>query len=330
MKKLVIIILSTCLSISVGFSQRIGVLMDSYVVERWMNDRYHICDQIKTLGGESIVEVANGNADVQVSQAKALIDDGVKVLIVVPVDIQKGLEIVDYAQEKGVSVIAYDRIIPSENTDLYLSFDNEMVGELQAKEALKHAGNGNYILINGPKSDYNAILFRKGQLKVLNPLVRKGEISIYKDIVLSNWSELDAFLEMQEVVMKLDNEIVAIIAANDALASGVISALSSNEVSEKIYITGQDAEIEAIRNLKEGSQDMTIYKPIKELAYLAAESAMKMANGKNIDQAKYSKIAGVEVKSILLKPMVVTVDNYMETVVADGHVTIDELAGEDN
>ncbi|WKK83083.2 substrate-binding domain-containing protein [Marivirga arenosa] len=330
MKKLVIIVLSTCLSISVGFSQRIGVLMDSYVVERWMNDRYHICDQIKTLGGESIVEVANGNADVQVSQAKALIDDGVKVLIVVPVDIQKGLEIVDYAQEKGVSVIAYDRIIPSENTDLYLSFDNEMVGELQAKEALKHARKGNYILINGPKSDYNAILFRKGQLKVLNPLARKGEVNIYKDIVLSNWGELDAFLEMQEVFMKLDKEIVAIIAANDALANGVISALSSNEISEKIYITGQDAEIEAVRNLKKGLQDMTIYKPIKQLAYLAAESAMKIANGQIIDEAKDSKIAGVMVKSILLNPMVVTVDNYMETVVADGHVTIDELAGEDN
>ena len=329
MKKLILIYTFLVWITLPVLGQKIGVLMDSYVVERWMNDRNYISEKISELGGECMVEVANGEASKQFEQAKKLIEAGAQVLIIVPVDIEKAVEIAEYAESKSVAVIAYDRIIPSTATDLYLSFDNEMVGELQAKWAYENAGEGSYLLLNGPRSDYNAILFRKGQLKVLNPLVKKGKIKISDDIILDNWGELNAFLAMQEKSISMLESPVAIIAANDVLASGAISALSVDMDVKPIYITGQDAEIRAVRNLKQDLQDMTVYKPIKKLAYLAAESAMKLANGEKLTQVKNNKVAGVLVNSILLEPMVVTKDNYMETVVSDGHVTIDELVAEE-
>ena len=325
MKKLLLIVLIGCAS--VGYSQKIGLLMDSYVVERWLNDRNYMCEEITKLGGECLVKVAEGVAENQLTQAKELIKAGAKVLIVVPVDIKEAVKVVDYATENGVKVIAYDRIIPTDKLAAYLSFDNEKVGMLQAEYAIKNAPKGNYVLMNGPKSDYNAILFRKGQLQVLKPYEEKGDIKILEDIVLEEWGELNAFLEMQEQSLTLTNEINAVVAANDALASGVISALGDESVVKPMYITGQDAEIRAVRNLKKDLQDMTVYKPIKDLAKLAAKSAMKLANNESINELKYTTVAGVKVKAILLEPKVVTKDNYMETVVADGHVTVDELVG---
>jgi len=327
MKKLLLIVLICCASI--GYSQKIGLLMDSYVVERWLNDRNYMCDKITKLGGECMVKVAEGVADTQLKQAKELIDAGVQVLIVVPVDIKEAIKIVELANENDVKVIAYDRIIPSNKLSAYLSFDNEKVGMLQAEHAIKNAPTGNYVLMNGPRSDYNAILFRKGQLQVLKPYEKKGDINIIRDIVLDEWGELNAFLEMQEQSLTLTNQIDAVIAANDALASGVISALGNESEVQSTYITGQDAEIRAVRNLKKDLQDMTVYKPIRDLAYLAAESALKLANNQSIAKLENTTVAGVKVKAILLDPMVVTKENYMETVVADGHVTVDELVGID-
>ncbi len=323
MKKLLVLVM--CLFTSFAYSQNIGVLMDSYVVDRWISDRNFICDKIRDLGGEVSVQVANGDAAVQLKQAKEMIASGTKVLIIVPVDIKEAIEIVDYAASKDVKVIAYDRIIPSDKISLYLSFDNEKVGMLQAEQAVKHIGKGNIILMNGPKSDYNAILFRKGQLEVLKPYVKKGDIKILKDIVLDSWGELNAFLYMQELAVTQTEQIDAVLAANDALANGVISALVDIKADKPIYITGQDAEIQAIQNLINGTQGMTVYKPIKKLAYLAATSAMEMSKGKEVKDAKINTIAGVKVRSILLDPKVVTKDNYMETVIADNHVSIDEL-----
>lgn len=328
MKKLFLIILG--LSVFSASGQNIGVLMDSYFVERWMNDRNYICNKLDELGAECTVKVAEGNSDRQLEQAKELIYSGAKVLIIVPVDVSKAVEIVKYASLHNVKVIAYDRIIPSLQTDLYLSFDNEMVGRMQAQAAYDHVGGGNYILINGPRSDYNAILFRKGQLEVLKPYIKKNEVKILNDLVLDEWTELNAFLEMQEVVLTLDDDIDAVIAANDELASGVISAIGKDGGIESMYVTGQDAEIRAVRNLKQNLQDMTIYKPIKKLAELAAQCAVQLANGEKIEGIKRTKIAGVEINAILLKPVVVDVNNYMETIVSDGHVTIDELVSIEN
>jgi len=299
--------------------------MDSYNTERWISDRNFICQRVQELGGECLIEVAKGSAELQLDQAKTLIDMGVKVLIVVPVDITESFKIVDYAAEKNVKVIAYDRVIASEKTDLYLSFDNEKVGMLQAERAVKAVGKGNYILLNGPRSDYNAILYRKGQLEVLRPYMKKGEIKLIDDIVLNSWTELNAFLAIQELALTHNEQVNAVLAANDVLANGVISALSDFEDIGPVYITGQDAEIQAVQNLINDVQDMTVYKPIKKLAFLAAESAISLSKNKLPKQATSIKIAGVNVKTILLEPMVVTKENYMETVIADNHVSIDQL-----
>lgn len=299
--------------------------MDSYVNERWLVDQKLFIDKVDQLGGEVRVEVANGDPAAQLSLAKKLINEGAKVLVVVPCDGKKASNIVALGKEAQVPVIAYDRLILNDDIALYASYDNMTVGRLQAEYALEKKPQGNYLLLNGPVSDNNAVLFRKAQMEVLAPKIEKGEVKISGDIILDSWSEIEAVMQLEEYFMSTDNLPDVIIAANDALANASIEALKSNDIDKEILITGQDADVVALRNILSKKQSMTIYKPIQPLAYFAAEAAWKLANGKEIAGYEKMIVGDLQINAVLLSPVVVNNTNYKETVVKDGHVFLSEI-----
>lgn len=315
-----------CLAAVQLSAQKIGLLMDSYVVDRWYLDQKLFTDKIRELGGECFVEVPHGDPDEQVRLGKKLIDRGVDVLVIVPSDSRKAAAIVKAANAKKIPVISYDRLILSKGLSFYISYNNTKVGNLQAEYVLKKVPKGKYLLINGPPTDYNAVLFRKGQLEVLQPFIDKGDVELVGDIVLNEWSEIEALMRIDELFSTTTIKPDAIIAANDALATGTIQALPIDMVG-KVIVTGQDAELIAIKNIIAGTQTMTVYKPIKDLAYRAAEIAMGFSKGKGPKNSIKLKSEDVEVDAILLNPLVVDKSNYKSTVVQDGHVALSEIEG---
>jgi D-xylose transport system substrate-binding protein len=321
--KILFLLLLCVVSLSLQ-AQKIGLLMDSYIIDRWYLDQKLFIDKVKTLGGEVQVEVAYGDALEQLRLAKKLIADGAKVLVVIPVDGQKSAEIVKIAKAANVPVISYDRLILSSDVSIYVSYNNVRVGELQAQYAVSKAPTGNYLLVSGPDTDNNALLFKKGQLNVLQPLVDKGKIKLIGQLTMEDWGEIGSLMKVDEFLYEKKEKPVAIIASNDALASGAIQALSA-DLKGKVIVTGQDADLTAIRFIIAGSQSMTIYKPIKPLAQLAAETAMKLSKGEPITGKTKMKSGDIEVEAILLDPVSVDKTNYKETVVKDGHVSLSEL-----
>ena len=304
-------------------AQKIGLLMDSYFIDRWFIDQKLISDKIKELGGECIIEVAYGDADEQVRLGRKMIADGVKVLIIVPTDAKKAVLIVEAAKAAHVPVIAYDRLIDTKDISFYISYNNFTVGTLQASYAMKKVPAGNYLLINGPVSDNNAILFREGQLKMLKPSIDSKKIKIIGDIVLESWSEIETMMKMDDFLASIETKPDVIIAANDALANGALQSLPA-DLAGKVVITGQDAELSAIKSIINGNQSMTIYKPIKPLAFIAAESALKLARGEKLINTIKMNVSGGQVDARLLEPIVVDKMNYKETVVKDGHIKLSE------
>jgi D-xylose transport system substrate-binding protein len=296
--------------------------MDSHVDDRWALDQKYFVEKAGDLGAVVLVEIAQGDATRQLDQAKKLLENGVKSLVIVAVNSTKAVEIVNMAKSYDVSVLSYDRLILSEGIGMYVSYDNIKVGRLQAQSAIDNAGNGNYLLINGPVSDYNAVSFRDGQMDVLQPLIDQGKITITEDIILDSWGEVNAFVALLGI--STINDVDAIIAANDAIALAVASAVDDVESLKNIYLTGQDADLSSINSIVKGYQNMTVYKPIATLAETAAEIAVKMANGEQLE-APVLEMGGIKVRAILLDPQVVTKDNIKETVVADGHVKMSEL-----
>jgi D-xylose transport system substrate-binding protein len=303
-------------------AQKVGLLMDSYFIDRWYTDQKILSARIAQLGGECITEVPNGDADEQVRLAKKLIADKVDVLILVATDGQKAIEIVDAASQAKIPVVAYDRFVNSKEVSFYISYNSLLVGRLQALYAMSRIPSGNYLLINGPVSDNNAILFRDGQLSRLKQNIDAGKVKIIGDIILGEWSEMEAMMKVDEFLLNADEKPDVIIAANDAIATGALQALPTNLLG-KVIVTGQDADLLAVKNIIKGHQAMTVYKPIRQLAEQAAEIAMKLARKEPITGASKFRSAGVEVNAILLDPIIVEISNYQATVIKDGHVSLD-------
>jgi len=296
----------------------IGLSMATLQEERWQRDRDFFVAKAKELGAEVKVQSADLDDAKQVAQAENLISQGVDVLVVIPNNASASAAIVEKAKAANIPVIAYDRLITNSDVDLYISFDNVRVGEMQAEAIVKLVPKGNYALIEGADTDNNAHLFKQGHMNVLKPYIDRGDIRIVYDQWTKDWQPNNALKNMENALTANNNRIDAVIAANDGTAGGVVQALAAQGLAGKVPVSGQDAELAALRRIVQGTQTMTVYKPVKKLAEKAAELAVALAKGQTVQADQKLNNGKIDVPSILLEPIAVTKDNIDQTVVADG------------
>ncbi|MDK8640870.1 sugar ABC transporter substrate-binding protein [Niallia taxi] len=301
----------------------VGFSLDTLQEDRWYKDKEAFEKKVLELGGEVKTLAANGVDSVQIKQAELLIAEGVDVLVVVPHNAEVSAEIVDKAHKANVKVVSYDRLIKNADVDYYISYDNKKVGQLQAQEILKKQKKGNFAYIGGAETDNNAVLFREGAMEVLQPYIDKGDIKLVYDKYTDEWQPEIAETNMKQALKENNNNIQAVIAANDGTAGGVIHALQA--IGKTIPVSGQDAEITGLKRILAGSQTMTVYKPIQVIAEDAAAIAMKAGKNEKIDTTATVNNGKIDVPSILLDPVAVTKSNIDETVIKDKFITEDEL-----
>jgi D-xylose transport system substrate-binding protein len=310
---------------------KIGLLMETYDVARWARDEEYFKQKAAGLGAEVIRAVANGDQDKQNQQADAFLTQGVNVLVVIPKDLKTAARIVKSAHEKKVPVLAYDRLILGCDLDMYVTFDNERVGYLQAKGVLEKVPEGNFILLGGAASDNNAKLLRAGQLKAIAEHEKTAgkKINILDSSFLDNWDKEEARRKISNMLTKFKAEgkvVHAIVASNDGTAGGAIAALKADGLAGKVAVSGQDAELGACQRIVEGTQTVTVYKPVRSLASAAAEIAVGLAKGESPEAIGKPLGHGLStldngakpVPSVFLEPVFVTRDNMHETVIKDG------------
>ena len=318
------LIVGQCFAASAPPSQkklRIGFAMDTLKEERWQKDKELFSKALEKEGVEVLIQAANGNAARQVSQAENLLTQNIDLLVVVPADGVSAAKIVEAAHKQKIKVLSYDRLIKNSAVDMYISFDNEEVGRLQARYLLNRAPKGNYILIGGAPTDNNAQMFRKGQMEVLQPAIDRGDIKIYADQWAKDWQASEALRHVENALTKAkkDNvEIIAVVASNDGTAGGVIAALKQQKLEGKVFVSGQDADLAGCQRIIDGSQVMTVYKPIHLLAQEAAKIALKMARNEVIPTIKSVDNGKQSVPAILLTPIQVDIKNLSDTVIKDG------------
>lgn len=305
---------------------KIGLLMDSIEQERWTKDRDFFVQKVEELGGTVTVKVAGSDPDVQFQQALEMINNDVDALVIIPVDMTVSEGIVKMAKKKNIPVISYDRLIRNSEIDFYVSTDNIDVGEQQADFLTKVKPSGNYVLIDGPTSDYNSYQLHIGWKNILQPYIERGDIKLAGERFLDDWSTEEAYNMMDEILNE-SVKIDAILAGNDALAGAAIRALKDHNIQEDVLIAGQDADIAAIQNIILGDQTITVYKPIESIALSAATIAVKMAKGKDATESMICTVNNGHrmVPAILLKGQVVNKDNIRMTVVSEGFVEEQEI-----
>ncbi|MGZ8869264.1 MAG: sugar ABC transporter substrate-binding protein [Thermoanaerobaculia bacterium] len=306
---------------------RIGFSMDTLKEERWARDKALVEQRAREVGATVEVQVANGDDAVQTKQCENLLTKGIDVLIVVPHNGEIASSIVDMAHRRGVPVIAYDRMIRNAPVDLHLAHGQETIGELQAGYALEHVPRGNYVLIGGAPTDYSAILYRKAQMRVLQPAIDRGDIRIISQQFARDWRADEALRITEDALLRTGRKIDAIVASNDGTAGGAISALEAAGVAGRVLVTGLDAEKIAVQRIVRGVQTMTIYTPIKPLAFGAVDAALKLARKEPIEAPHRINNGTNDVPSILYDSIVVDRENLDATIIADGYHSRKDVYG---
>ncbi len=293
---------------------QIGLSFDSFVIERWQRDRDVFVSTAQGLGAEVNVQNANGDVKEQISQIRYLIEKKVDVIVVVAVDSEACKDIIRKAKEEGIIVVAYDRLIRNANTDLYISFDNEEVGSLMAKTFVEHLPKGgNIITIFGPTTDHNVTLAEKG----FRDLIKDRKFTILYSVYAKDWLAEEAYHAVNEA-MKTDKIIDGVMCGNDNLASQAVRALSENRLAGKVIVTGQDADLAACQRIVEGTQTMTVYKPVDKLAKAAAEYAVKLVKREELNISSTINDGSYEIPYMKLEPIAVTKDNIDEVIIEGG------------
>jgi D-xylose transport system substrate-binding protein len=310
-----------------GNEIKIGFLLPNQTDERTVIERALFMAKVKELGCVPLITDAQFSDQLQITQAQELIDQGAKVLVVMAVNKNTAAAIARIAHSNGVKIIAYERIIANCDLDYYISFDNVKVGELMAKYAITKKPKGKYVILNGDKNDQNAIWVKEGMLKVLEPLVKSGDIQILYNVFVEDWSGDNAYVETKKFLnLSMDIPDV-ILSAYDGMSRGAIKALDENEVISFPVITGQNAELLSCKYIVTGKQSMTVYKPLKTEAELAAEIAIKCARHENIKTNKTVFNGSKEVPSILIDPISVDITNMKSTIIKDKFLKESDVFG---
>jgi D-xylose transport system substrate-binding protein len=297
------------------------------------SDRPRFEEKVEEICPDCEILYSNAAEDAakQQSQVEAALTQGADVLVLDPVDAASAAASVEKARQQDVPVLSYDRLILGADVDVYVSFDNEKVGELQGEsltKKLKGDGNpkGPIVMISGDPADSNAALFKKGAMTVFE----EEGVEVAKSYDTPGWLASNAQNEMQQAITALGNDgFAGVYAANDDTAGGAIAAMKSAGIDPaERPVTGQDATVAGLQRILAGQQYMTVYKAYKPEASISAEIAVDLAEGKEIPRGRVTDELDNEkekVPSILLTPVAVTKDNIKDTVIADGEVSPDEL-----
>jgi D-xylose transport system substrate-binding protein len=302
---------------------KVGLLLDGSH-ERWQRDRDMIKEVVEDMNGELLVAFAEGDQAKQIQQAEQMLADGAKALIVVAHDTANAAPLVAAAKAKNVPVISYDRLIANADVDVYIGFDIEKIGKMQASFLVARAPKGNYVLLLGAETDGNAPLLRKGQMAVLEPEVKKGAIKIVAE-GWTGWTAEQAEAITAQGIAKSGGRLAAVVASNDVTAGGAIAALEKKGLAGKVLVSGQDAELEAARRIVAGTQTMTVYKSLRTLTRLAARSAMLLAKGEKVDTSSVVNNGMKDVPTMLFDPIAVDKDNIDGILIADGFLSRDDV-----
>lgn len=305
----------------------VGFMLPHMTIQRYVTERDAFTEKMNELGGEVIFRQANNDDQYQMKQLDSLLEMNIDILVLDPVNRFTAAEMVRKAHRKGVKVISYDRLISNIDVDAFLSFDPWMVGKQIAEAALKAKPEGNYVILGGDKSDLNAIGIDESITKVLEPHIKSGKIDASYKVFIEKWSSDDANLEVKQYLNLSGKVPDVILATSDMLARGAIDALKTENLAGQVLVTGQGGELFACKHIIAGNQLMTVYKPVKKLAVLSAELAVKMLRNEKVGDILNATLHNghSDIPSQMLPTISVDAGNIKSTIVADGMIKESDL-----
>ena len=324
----------------------IGISMPTKSSARWIADGDNMVKVFKEMGYNTDLQYAEDDIPNQLAQIENMVTKGVKVLVIAAIDGTTLSQILQQAHDSGVKVIAYDRLIrDSPNVDYYATFDNFQVGVIQASsivDGLKlKDGKGpfNVELFGGSPDDNNAFFFYNGAMSVLQPYIDSGKLKVQSGqmgmdkVGTLRWDGAVAQARMDNLLSAYygDKRVDAVLSPYDGLSIGILSSLKGvgygSADQPMPIVTGQDAEVPSIKSMVAGEQYSTVFKDTRDLAKVAAKMADAVLNGKEpeVNDTKTYNNGVKVVPSYLLKPVLVTRDNWKDILIGSGYYKEEQI-----
>ena len=318
----------------------IGVSMPTKSSARWISDGDSMVKSLKDKGYKADLQYAEDDIPNQLAQVENMITKKVKVLVIAAIDGTTLSNALQKAADAGIKVIAYDRLIRgSKNVDYYATFDNFQVGVLQAnsivdKLGLKQGkGPFNIELFGGSPDDNNAFFFYDGAMSVLKPYIDSGKLVVRSKqmgmdkVGTLRWDGVVAQARMDNLLSAYygNARVDAVLSPYDGLSIGILSSLKGVAYGTPKQpfpvVTGQDAEVASVKSMLRGEQSSTVFKDTRELAKVTVDMIDAMLSGKQpeINDTKTYNNGVKVVPSYLLKPVLVTRDNWKDILIGSGY-----------
>jgi len=325
----------------------VGLSFSDFETPRWSEENDIMTAALEELGYEVVSQQASHDPKVQNDQIANMVTQGAKAIIIVAQDADAAATAVDEAAREGVIVIAYDRLIATPNIAAYITFGLTKVGNGQADGVLKALGFDpenpgptdvwtvdnpvNLVKLEGDPGDNNAKFFEAGQDEVLQPFVDAGLVTIVARQNIANWDETNAVIAMENILTSQNNEVDAVIAANDNLGLGALQALAAQQLS--VPVSGQDATVPGVNSIAKGQLTVTILKDYRVMAPQAVQLVDTFLKGETdpeLESFPLSELTGNdsltgEVLAKYLPVTQVTIDNLYEAVVLSGFQSYDDV-----
>ena len=347
MKKIVAMLLCVLLAFAcfgaMAEGQKVGVSMPTKDLQRWNQDGENMEQQLIAAGYEVDLQFASNDVQQQLNQVTNMINNGCEVLVIAAIEGSSLGSALDLAKEKGIPVIAYDRLLmESDAVSYYATFDNYKVGQVQGnfvKDALDldNAEGPFYMEITaGDPGDNNANFFYSGAMDVLTPYIEAGKIVVksgqvaFTDVATPTWKTDVAQTRADSILSSFyadGSSIDAWLCSNDSTALGVTNALEANYDGEWPIITGQDCDVSNVKNMIAGKQSMSVFKDTRTLAAQVVKMVGQILSGETVDvnDTETYNNNKIVVPSFLCDPVFASVDNYEALLVESGYYTADQL-----
>ena len=324
----------------------VGISMPTKSSARWIADGDNMVKVFQSRGYKTDLQYADDDIPNQLAQIENMVTKGVKVLVIASIDGTTLSDVLQKAADKGVKVIAYDRLIRgSKNVDYYATFDNFQVGVLQAtsivdKLGLKQGkGPFNIELFGGSPDDNNAFFFYDGAMSVLKPYLDSGKLVVRSKqmgmdkVGTLRWDGAVAQARMDNLLSAYygKDRVDAVLSPYDGLSIGILSSLKGvgycTAQQPCPFVSGQDAEVPSVKSILRGEQYSTIFKDTRELAKVTADMIDAVLSGKQatINDTKTYNNGVKVVPSFLLKPVLVDKTNWKPILIGSGYYTEDKF-----
>jgi D-xylose transport system substrate-binding protein len=308
-------------------SQHVTFLYPSSRLLRFEKEGRYLTEHLKSLGVKADMVSADDNDALQIEQGLKALDEGTDMLIISAVNGNTIAPLVREAQKRGIPVMAYNRLIGNVDYDLFFTGHNKDNGRLFCEKALQDHPTGNYVILAGDRFDRNGVEQKLAIDSILKPHIDRGDINVVFETYTEAWSKANAKYELETVLNNFNGSIDVVIAGADPMSEGVIEVLRKYGLNGKVFVTGQDAELNTIKNIYAGDQQMTIYHPHKTLGKTAAELALKILKGEKSNKLANAKTYNgfAQIPTYQVKSVIITKENIEKELIESGEYTWSQI-----